>query len=81
MLRRDAVAPAGLGPGRYTMGRWDLVIGPDMIARAPDGSHYVGSATTMAQAFANLTGPLGLSQEEATRLTRVNPRRAIGMTD
>ena len=43
----DAVTPAGLGPGRYTWGRWDLVIGEDMVARAPDGSHFVGSAITM----------------------------------
>ena len=39
----DAIAPAGLGPGRYTFGRWDLVIGDDMVPRAPDRSHFVGS--------------------------------------
>jgi len=77
----DAVAPAGLGPGRYTLGRWDLLIGDDMVARAPDGSHFVGSAMTMQQAYANLTGPVGLSPAEATRLTRDNPMRAIGLKD
>ena len=46
----DAVAPAGLGPGRYTLGRWDLVIGDDLVARAPDGSHLVGSAATLQAA-------------------------------
>ena len=76
----DAVAPAGLGPGRYTMGRWDLLIGADMVARAPDGSHFVGSAITMKQAHANLVGPLGLSDADAIRLTRDNPMRAIGIT-
>lgn len=75
----DAVAPAGLGPGRYTMGRWDLLIGQDMVARAPDGSHFVGSAITMKQAHANLVGPVGLSDELATRLTRDNPMRAVGL--
>src|SRR5262249_3848742 len=44
----DAIAPAGLGPGRYTLGRWDLVIGQDMVARSPDGAHFVGSAGTMS---------------------------------
>ena len=29
----DAIAPAGLGPGRYTLGRWDLLIEEDMVAR------------------------------------------------
>jgi N-acetylglucosamine-6-phosphate deacetylase len=76
----DAIAPAGLGPGRYTLGRWDLLIGEDMVARAPDGSHFVGSAITMKQAYANLVGPVGLSEEHATRLTRDNPMRAIGIT-
>jgi N-acetylglucosamine-6-phosphate deacetylase len=75
----DAVAPAGLGPGRYTVGRWDLLIEEDMVARAPDRSHFVGSAITMKQAYANLTGPVGLSDADATRLTRDNPMRAIGI--
>ena len=75
----DAIAPAGLGPGRYTLGRWDLLIGDDMVARAPDGSHFVGSAITMKQAYANLVGPVGLSDADATKLTRDNPMRAIGM--
>jgi N-acetylglucosamine-6-phosphate deacetylase len=75
----DAIAPAGLGPGRYTLGRWDLLIGADMVARAPDGSHFVGSAITMKQAYANLVGPVGLSEADAARLTRDNPMRAIGL--
>ena len=75
----DAIAPAGLGPGRYTLGRWDLLIEDDMVARAPDRSHFVGSAITMKQAYANLTGPVGLSEADATRLTRDNPMRAIGI--
>ena len=75
----DAIAPAGLGPGRYTLGRWDLLIGADMVARAPDGSHFVGSAITMKQAYANLVGSIGLSDADATRLTRDNPMRAVGL--
>jgi N-acetylglucosamine-6-phosphate deacetylase len=31
----DAIAPAGLGPGKYTLGRWELVIKEDLVARAP----------------------------------------------
>ena len=30
----DAIAPAGLGPGRYTLGRWELLIEEDMQSRA-----------------------------------------------
>jgi N-acetylglucosamine-6-phosphate deacetylase len=75
----DAIAPAGLGPGRYTLGRWDLLIGADMVARAPDGSHFVGSAITMKQAYANLIEHIGLSESDATKLTRDNPMRAVGI--
>ncbi len=75
----DAIAPASLGPGRYTLGRWELEIGPDMVARAPDGSHLVGAAITMAQSAANLRAHLGLSDAEIEQLTSLNPRRALGL--
>jgi len=73
----DAIAPAGLGPGRYTLGRWDLLIGPDMVARAPDGSHFVGSAITMPQTWENLIGKVGLSEADADILLRKNPQRVL----
>lgn len=72
----DAIAPAGLGPGRYTLGRWDLVVNEDMVAMAPDGSHLIGSACTMRQAEANLSTKLGLSEQQCRALLRDNPYRA-----
>jgi N-acetylglucosamine-6-phosphate deacetylase len=74
----DAVAPAGLGPGRYTLGRWDLVIGDDLVARAPDGSHLVGSAVNMRRQAENLAKHVGLDAAQVARLTSENPRRAVG---
>jgi N-acetylglucosamine-6-phosphate deacetylase len=76
----DAVAPAGLGPGRYTLARWELVIGEDLVARAPDGSHLVGSAITMKRQTENLREKVGLTPEQVEHLTSVNPRRALGMS-
>jgi N-acetylglucosamine-6-phosphate deacetylase len=73
----DAIAPAGMGPGRYSFSRWNLDIGEDMVARAPDGSHLVGSAITMKQSESNLRNHLKLTAEECNRLLRENPRRAI----
>jgi len=72
----DAIAPAGLGPGRYQFARWDLLIEDDLVARAPDGSHFVGSAITMKQSEANLK-KIGLSDEGCAKLTRNNPRAVI----
>lgn len=76
----DAMSAAGLGPGRYTLGRWDLMIGDDRVARSPDGSHLVGSAGTMPLSLKNLTESVGLSESEALRLTRDNPAVLLGLT-
>ncbi len=75
----DAIAPAGLGPGRYTVGRWELDIGPDMVARAPDGSHLIGAAITMPQSAKALAEHLSLDLDDIERLTSINPRRALGI--
>lgn len=73
----DAIAAAGLGPGRYRFARWDLLIGDDLAARAPDGSHLVGSAITMRQSEANLRKHLGLTDQQCRALMHDNPRRFI----
>jgi N-acetylglucosamine-6-phosphate deacetylase len=75
----DAIAPAGLGPGRYSFGRWDLVIGDDMVPRAPDRSHLVGSGVTMKQSAENLERRLGLPELVVRKLTLENPRIALGV--
>jgi len=75
----DAVGPAGLGPGRYTLRGKRVRVGDDLAIRAPDGPHLMGSACTMPHNLRNLTEGLGLSRTEAMRLTAANPRRAIGL--
>ncbi len=75
----DAVAPAGKGPGKYTMGRWELVIGEDLVARAPDGSHFVGSALMMPRVVDNLKQKLGLSDAQVRTLIVDNPKKVVGL--
>jgi N-acetylglucosamine-6-phosphate deacetylase len=75
----DAIAPAGMGPGRYRFSRWELEIGADMVARAADAGHLVGSAITMRQTEANLLAHLRLPAEIAHRLTCLTPRKALGL--
>lgn len=77
VVTTDAMAAAGLGPGRYQLGRWDLLIGDDMAAWAPDKSHLVGSAISMKVSAEKLKGQLGLSGEEVKLLTEINPRKAV----
>ena len=75
----DAVAPAGMGPGTYRLGRWTLAIGEDMVARAPDGSHLVGAAITMPATLRNLVERVGIGEADALRLTGDNARAAVGI--
>jgi N-acetylglucosamine-6-phosphate deacetylase len=74
----DAMAGASLGPGRYRLGRLELDIADDLIARLPGGSHLAGSTITMERSLRNLTGKLGFSEEIAWKLVAENPRRSIG---
>jgi N-acetylglucosamine-6-phosphate deacetylase len=74
----DAIAAAGLGPGRYRLSRWDLQIGEDLAARSPDGSHLVGSAVTMNQSEAVLREKVGLTAADCHRLLVTNPSAFLG---
>ena len=73
----DAVAPAGLGPGLYTLARWQIRVGEDMVARAPDGSHFVGSAISMPESERRLREKLGLTAAECEKLTSLNPAKTL----
>ena len=75
----DAMSAAGLGPGRYRLSRWEVIVGDDLAARAPDGSHLIGSAMTMPQNAANLRA-IGLDEVDVRALLVDNPRRAVGLT-
>ena len=75
----DAMPAAGLGPGRYSFGRWNLDVGEDLAAWAPDRSHLVGSAVTMKRSAENLAASVGLSTAEVARVTSANPRTLLGL--
>lgn len=75
----DAISAARLGPGKYTLAGWDIVIGDDLVARSPDGSHFVGSTVTIPRIMSNGQQVLGLSKAELTQLLDTNPRQAIGL--
>ena len=77
----DAMAAAGLGPGRYRLSRWEVEVGNDFAAWAPDRSHLVGSAITLPQSVTNLIEHVGLLESEAMRLATLNPRRAVRITE
>jgi len=73
----DAIAPAGLGPGRYTLSRWELDIGDDLVARSVEGNHLVGSALSLRRGAQNLRDHLGLDDATVKRLTETNPAAVL----
>lgn len=75
----DAISAARLGPGNYTLAGWDIVIGEDLVARSPDGSHFVGSTVTIPRILSNGQQHLGLSKDELKLLLDTNPRLAVGI--
>ncbi len=75
----DAISAARLGPGDYTLAGWDIKIGEDLVARSPDGSHFVGSTVTVPRILTNGQQQLGLSKAELQLLLDTNPRKAVGL--
>jgi N-acetylglucosamine-6-phosphate deacetylase len=73
----DAISPARLKPGRYTIGSQNIDVGEDMVARAADDSHLFGSTATMPQIAALLREKLGLSPTDLQRLLCDNPRAVL----
>jgi len=73
----DAMAAAGRGPGRYRLGRWEVKVDENLAAWAPDRSHLVGSAMSMARAHHNLRHHLGLDEPHCSRLLSENAKRIL----
>ena len=78
LMVTDAISAARAGPGNYSLAGWNLEIGEDLVARAPDGSHFVGSTATMPE-VATVLREMGIGDEEVRGLTLDRPRMAIGI--
>ncbi len=73
----DAIAPAGLGPGKYTLGRWNVSVGKDLVVRSPDDSHLIGSAISLKTSFDNLIKKMNMSKKDVETLTMINPYKIL----
>jgi len=77
ILVTDGVAPAGLGPGTYSLAGRQIEVTAGMATLA-DGT-LAGSVATMDQSVRNLVR-LGLaSLQEALRMASLNPAVALGL--
>lgn len=75
MLVTDAMPPVGGSLTRFHLMDREIIV-KDGTCRAADGT-LAGSALTMAQAFRNAIGMLGLDVGDASRLASGNPARLL----
>jgi N-acetylglucosamine-6-phosphate deacetylase len=79
-LISDAIKPAGLGDGDYTV--WDLEIavrgGKTSLAHGPSQGTIAGSVITMRDAVKNIAS-LGVPVHEAVGMASLAPARAAGI--
>jgi len=74
----DAIAAAGLGPGRYSLGSQAVVVDDKLVARIPgDDTHLAGSAVTMPRSADNLRNVLGLAAADIDSLTSLKARQLL----
>ena len=76
----DAMAAAGLGPGKYRLGSIDVEVDDQNRALLADGDgRLAGSVATVPLLQSVLEDQVGLSRREVERLMIDNPKTALGM--
>lgn len=80
LFTTDCMAGAGAGPGRYRIGRLDIEVGADGIARQPGGQGFAGSTLTPDAGVERCRDYLGLAPETAAALWSTLPAAAFGIT-
>jgi N-acetylglucosamine-6-phosphate deacetylase len=73
----DAIAAARLGPGEYRLGSQTVHVGQDLVARASQGDHLMGSTATMPRMAALLRCELALSDPQIESMTHIQPRNLL----
>jgi N-acetylglucosamine-6-phosphate deacetylase len=68
LFTTDCMSGAGGPPGRYRIGRFEIDVGSDGIARQPGGRGFAGSTLTPDEGVRRCCAYLGLSLAESTRL-------------
>ena len=78
LLASDAVAAAGIGPGRYRLATQDIIV-DDRAARLADGT-LAGSTLTLDRAVREMAAHTGATADEALRMASSVPARVLGLT-
>jgi N-acetylglucosamine-6-phosphate deacetylase len=75
-LVTDAVAAAGMPPGRYQLGGADVLLTEDGVPRSPEGT-IAGSALTLDRAVRNIVS-VGVDVADALASATIVPAEVIG---
>ena len=75
----DAISAAECKAGFYTLGDQSIEIKEDGVSQSADGSHLIGSTTSLATMYQNLINNLGLTKEQAEELTFSNLSQILGL--
>lgn len=75
----DAMSAAGAPPGRYRIGKLELEVGEDRVARFPGGTNFAGSCATPIEAVMNAAEMLDVPWQETWPRMSVVPARWLGL--
>ncbi len=80
LFTTDAMSGAGAGPGRYQIGRFEIDVGADGIARQPGGGGFAGSTLTPDEGVRRCADYLGLPLSTAEHFWSDAATAAFGIT-
>jgi N-acetylglucosamine-6-phosphate deacetylase len=80
VLVTDAIAAAGMPPGRYTLGGQEVELSPSGRVAAPGAPNLAGSALRLDAAIGNTVRFTGLTLEDVVRMATTTPAACVGLT-
>ncbi len=75
----DAISAAGLPPGIHRLGDLRVAVGSDGVPRSQDGSHFVGSGSTLGVMAKSLEMAIAVPIEVRTQIFTTNARNWLGI--
>jgi N-acetylglucosamine-6-phosphate deacetylase len=79
ILVTDAIAAAGMPPGRYTLGGQEVLLSPSGRVAAPGATNLAGSALRLDVAIGNTVRFTGLPLEEVVPMASTRPAGYLGV--
>ena len=79
ILVTDAIAAAGMPPGRYTLGGQEVELSPSGRVAAPGAPNLAGSALRLDAAIGNTVRFTGLALEDVVPMASTRPAEYVGV--